>query len=424
MKVVIVGGVAAGMSAATRLRRRDEDAHIVVFERGEHVSFANCGLPYYVGGVITERDALLLQTPASLASRFRIAVRTRHEVVAIDRAAKTVRVRDLAAGTESNESYDALVLAPGAAPFVPDLPAADRALALRNIADVDRMHAAVAKQPRTAVVLGAGFIGLEMAENLVKRGVRVTVVELADQVLAPLDPEMAALVQQRLTDQGVRVCTGTQVSAYDGSSATLGDGSTVPADLLIAAIGVRAESTLAADAGLATNARGGIVVDEQQRTSDPAVYAVGDAAQKRDAIDGGPAMVPLAQTANRHGRLVADVITGRVGAAAPVLGTAIVELFGLVVAASGMRSPLPRRMSAWVSPFLNSLARARLHASRTLPLRLRAPRCRAAPASALGTPASAKAAATWASVPLSWLSRLGFRMRDNSGTASSAAMAA
>ncbi|MCO5308272.1 MAG: FAD-dependent oxidoreductase [Austwickia sp.] len=335
MKVVIVGGVAAGMSAATRLRRRDEDAHIVVFERGEHVSFANCGLPYYVGGVITERDALLLQTPASLAARFRIDVRTRHEVVAIDRAAKTVRVRDLAAGTESNESYDALVLAPGAAPFVPDFPGADRALALRNIADVDRMHAAVAKQPRTAVVLGAGFIGLEMAENLVKRGVRVTVVELADQVLAPLDPEMAALVQQRLTDQGVRVCTGTQVSAYDGSSATLGDGSTVPADLLIAAIGVRAESTLAADAGLATNARGGIVVDEQQRTSDPAVYAVGDAAQKRDAIDGGPAMVPLAQTANRHGRLVADVITGRVGAAAPVLGTAIVGLFGLVVAATG-----------------------------------------------------------------------------------------
>ena len=335
MKVVIVGGVAGGMSTATRLRRRDEFAEIVVFERGEHVSFANCGLPYYVGGAIADRRSLLLQTPQSLAARFRIDVRVRHEVVGIDRGAKVVRVRNLQTGAEAAEPYDALVLAPGAAPFVPAFPGAERALALRTIADVDRMHAAVTRHPRTALVLGAGFIGVEVAENLVERGIAVTIVELADQVLAPLDPEMAALVRRRLAERGVRVCLGTQVTSYDGQVATLADGSSIPAELLVAAIGVRPDSQLAAAAGLDVNERGGIVVDAQQRTSDPAVYAVGDAVQKRDAIDGSPAMVPLAQTANRHGRLVADVITGRATAAQPGLGTAIVGVFGLVVAATG-----------------------------------------------------------------------------------------
>lgn len=340
MKVVIVGGVAGGMSAATRLRRLDEHAEIVVFERGEYVSFANCGLPYYVGGVITDRNALLLQTPESLAARFAIDVRTCHEVTAIDREAREVRVRDLRTGELLREAYDALVLSPGAAPFVPDFPGADRALPLRNVADVDRMAAAVAgattgAPPRTAVVLGAGFIGLEMAENLVHRGLQVAVVELADQVLAPLDPEMAAIVAARLAERRVTVVTGAQVTSYDGAVAILSDGSTLPADLMVAAIGVRAEGGLAADAGLEVNDRGGIVVDDAQRTSDPRIFAVGDAAQKRDAIDGGPAMVPLAQTANRHGRLVADVITGRDTSAAPVLGTAIVGVFGLQVASTG-----------------------------------------------------------------------------------------
>lgn len=340
MKVVIVGGVAGGMSAATRLRRLDEHAEIVVFERGEYVSFANCGLPYYVGGVITDRNALLLQTPESLAARFAIDVRTCHEVTAIDREAREVQVRDLRTGELLREAYDALVLSPGAAPFVPDFPGADRALPLRNVADVDRMAAAVAgattgAPPRTAVVLGAGFIGLEMAENLVHRGLQVAVVELADQVLAPLDPEMAAIVAARLAERRVTVVTGAQVTSYDGAVAILSDGSTLPADLMVAAIGVRAEGGLAADAGLEVNDRGGIVVDDAQRTSDPRIFAVGDAAQKRDAIDGGPAMVPLAQTANRHGRLVADVITGRDTSAAPVLGTAIVGVFGLQVASTG-----------------------------------------------------------------------------------------
>lgn len=335
MKVVIVGGVAGGMSTATRLRRRAEDAQIVVFERGEHVSFANCGLPYYVGGVIAERESLLLQTPQSLAARFRIDVRVRHEVVAIDRDAKAVRVRDLTTGVESTESYDALVLSPGASPFVPDFPGSERALRLRDVTDVDRLSAAVAEGPRHALVMGAGFIGLEMAENLVARGLSVTVVELADQVLAPLDPEMAALVQRRLEEHQVSVRLGVQVVSASAAEATLSDGSVVPADLLVAAIGVRPESALARSAGLEVGPRGGIVVDEQQRTSDPAIFAVGDAAQKRDTVDGEPVMVPLAQTANRHGRLVADVLTGREVASAPVLGTAIVGVFGLQVATTG-----------------------------------------------------------------------------------------
>ena len=335
MKVVIVGGVAGGMSTATRLRRRDEDAQIVVFERSEHVSFANCGLPYYVGGVITERSALLLQTPESLAARFGIDVRVRHLVTGIDREAKVVHVRDLRDGSESSESYDALVLAPGASPFVPDFPGSQGALRLRDIADVDRMAAAVAGNPQEAVVLGAGFIGLEMAENLVHRGIKVTVVELAEQVLAPMDPEMAALVQRRLTEKGVDVRTGVQVTRVADGQAWLSDGSSVRADLVVAAIGVRADSQLARDAGLEVNDRGGIVVDARQRTSDPHIYAVGDAAQKRDAVDDSAVMVPLAQTANRHGRLVADVLTGRDASAVGVLGTAIVGVFGLQVATTG-----------------------------------------------------------------------------------------
>lgn len=335
MKVVIVGGVAGGMSTATRLRRRDESAQIVVFERGGYVSFANCGLPYYVGGVIQDRSALLLQTPESLTARFGIDVRTRHEVTRIDRAAKVVTVRVIDTGTEIQESYDALVLSPGASPFVPDFPGSERALRLRDIADVDRLSAAVAGNPQTALIMGGGFIGVEVAENLVLRGIQVTIAELANQILPPLDPEMAALVQRRLVEHGVIVHTGVQVERFSDGTATLSDGSSIPAELLVGAIGVRAESALAREAGLEIGERGGIVVDDHQRTSDSAIYAVGDAAQKRDAIDGGPAMVPLAQSANRHGRLVADVITGRETSVRPVLGTAIVGVFGLQAAATG-----------------------------------------------------------------------------------------
>ncbi|HQD60002.1 MAG TPA: FAD-dependent oxidoreductase, partial [Propioniciclava tarda] len=340
MKTVIVGGVAGGMSAATRLRRLDESAEIVVFERSGYVSFANCGLPYYIGGVIEKRDALLLQTPASLGARFGLDVRVGHEVLSIDRAAKTVRARELASGTESDEAYDNLILSPGASPFVPDLPGISRALTLRNIEDTDAMSDALAAAeasggPTSAVVLGAGFIGLEVAENLVHRGWDVTVVELADQVLAPLDPEMAALVQARLEANGVRVLLGQSATALGASDLTLTSGETLPATIVVAAIGVRPESQLAKDAGLAVSDRGGIIVDASQRTSDPSVFAVGDAVVKVDAVDDAPTANWLANPANRQGRLVADVIAGRAQAFPPVLNTAIVGVFGLQAAATG-----------------------------------------------------------------------------------------
>lgn len=355
MKTVIVGGVAGGMSAATRLRRLAETAEIVVLEKSGHVSFANCGLPYFVGGVITKRDALLLQTPASLKARFELDVRVNSEVTSIDRGAKTVTVRDLVAGTEYTESYDSLILAPGAAPFIPPIPGVERALSLRNIADTDAMAKAVndviakadgddpgalADEDRehdlvSAVIMGGGFIGIELAENLTERGIKVAIVELADQIMAPLDVEMAALVEKHIIKQGVQVITGASVSAIGDNNVTLSDGRTLPAELVIAAIGVRPESGLAKNAGLEISDRGGIVVDDQQRTSDPSIYAVGDAVTKRDAVTGDSTMVPLAGPANRHGRLVADVIAGRDVKANTVLGTAVVGVFGLSAAATG-----------------------------------------------------------------------------------------
>ncbi|WP_137875933.1 FAD-dependent oxidoreductase [Rhodococcus sp. Q] len=335
MKVVIVGGVAGGMSAATRLRRLNEDAQIVVFERGAHVSFANCGLPYYAGGVIGEREALLLQTPESLASRFELDVRVRTEVTSIDPDARTVTVRDLVTGVEAVETYDELVLSPGASPIVPDLPGVDRALVLRDVEDVDRLVAALDSTARSAVIVGAGFIGIELAENLRRRDLDVTVVELADQVLAPLDPEMAAPVADELRSNGVRIELGTQVTSIGADDVTLADGRVLPADVVVMAIGVRPESALAVAAGIETGPRGGIAVDETMRTSAEHVYAVGDAVEKLDAISGQPGLVPLANPANRQGRLVADVISGLPVRPRPVVGTAIVGVFSLMAAAVG-----------------------------------------------------------------------------------------
>ncbi len=339
MKTLIVGGVAGGMSAATRLRRLDENAEIVVLERSGYVSFANCGLPYYVGGTIARRQDLLLQTPKSLKSRFNLDVRVNSEATAIDREAKTVTVRDLESGTEYTETYDNLILAPGAAPFVPPIPGVERALSLRNIADTDAMAeavtAALTTEEPSAVIMGGGFIGIELAENLIERGLKTAIVELAGQIMAPLDVEMAALVEKHLVAHGVEVITGASVTQIDAHQVTLSDGRTLPAELVIAAIGVRPESSLAQAAGLEVSERGGIVVDAQQRTSDPSIYAVGDAVVKRDAITGDPAMVPLAGPANRHGRLVADVIAGRNVSANTVLGTAVVGAFGLSAAATG-----------------------------------------------------------------------------------------
>ena len=339
MKTVIIGGVAGGMSAATRLRRLDEAAEIVVLERSGHVSFANCGLPYYIGDVITDRDALLLQTPSSLKARFGIDVRVNSEALSIDRGAKSVAVRNVATGEQYSLNYDSLILAPGAAPFVPPIPGVERALTLRNIADTDEMAAAVdaalARPEPTAVIMGGGFIGVELAENLTERGLKVTIVELADQLLAPLDVEMAALVEKHLVKQGVGVITGASVTEVCADSVALSTGVVLSADLVVAAIGVRPETGLAEAAGLELGERGGILVDDHQRTSDPSIFAVGDAVVKRDVISGAEALVPLAGPANRHGRLVADVIAGRTVAAKPVLGTAIVGAFGLAAAATG-----------------------------------------------------------------------------------------
>ncbi len=335
MRVVIVGGVAGGMSCATRLRRLDADAQIVVLERSGHVSYANCGLPYYVGGVIEERSSLLLQTPESLFERFRIDVRVRHEVVAVDARAQRVTVVNHDTGETSSVDYDVLVLSPGASPIIPPIPGIARALPLRNVEDVERMSLAVALTPRHAVVIGGGFIGVEVAENLRHRGVDTTIVDVAAQVLDPLDPEMAQLAAEELTRNGVKLHLGAAVVAVHPDAVELDSGELLPADLVVVAIGMRPETGLARDAGLTIGLRGGIAVDDFHRTSDHAIYAVGDAVEKCDALDSSSALVPLANIANRQGRVVADHIAGRPVRPLPVIGTVIVKVFGLTIAATG-----------------------------------------------------------------------------------------
>ncbi|WP_204299602.1 FAD-dependent oxidoreductase [Actinoplanes campanulatus] len=336
MKTVIVGAVAGGMSAATRLRRLDLEAEIVVLERGEHVSYANCGLPYHVGGVIADRAALLLHTPASLHARFNLDVRVRTEVVAIDRDRQVVQVREADGGRRYEERYDRLVLSPGAAPFVPDLPGIERAMTLRSVTDADRLTTLIAEQrPRTAVVVGGGFIGLETAENLRRRGLTVDLVELDRQVLAPLDPEMVTAVHAELRRHGVNVHYGTALTKVLPAAVELTDGRHLDADLVLLAIGVRPETGLARAAGLTIGPRGGIAVDDTMRTSDPHIFAVGDAVEKTDHIGGETTLIPLANTANRQGRLVADAIAGRPGRLQGRVGTAIVQIFDLTVAVTG-----------------------------------------------------------------------------------------
>ena len=348
MNVIIIGGVAGGMSAATRLRRLDESARITVIERSGYVSFANCGLPYHVGGVIDRRDALLLQTPESLAARFRLEVRVGHEAVRIERDRRVVVVRNLATGLEEELQYDALILSPGASPVRPPIPGIERALSLRNVEDTDAMVEA-ARNARTAVVIGGGFIGLEMAENLVHRGMATAIVEATDQVMAPLDPEMVEPVHRRIRRAKASLYLGAAVTAIGTDDVTLATGERLPADVVVAAIGVRPETCLAAAAGLAIGRRGGIAIDEQFRTSDPHIYAVGDAVEKRDGLDGAETLIPLANTANRQGRFVADVIAGRPGADRGVNGTAIVGVFGLQVATTGWNE---KRLRAANRPYL------------------------------------------------------------------------
>ncbi len=334
-KVVIIGGVAGGMSAATRLRRLDNEAEIIVIEKSGYVSYANCGLPYFVGGVIEEENNLLLQTPESLHARFRLDVRINTEALAIDRDAKQLRIKNILTGQESSIDYDKLVLSPGASPIVPPLPGVDRAMTLRTVEDVERIVAHVNEKPRSAVVIGGGFIGVEIAENLVHRGIKTSVVEASDQVLAPLDPEMAFLVATEMRSKGVDLHLGVSASEITKEAVALSDGSVLDAELVILAIGVRPEIGLAQAAGLTVGSRKGIQVDEFNRTNDSDIYAIGDAAEKTDALDGSATLVPLANLANRHGRIVADHINGRTIRPVATIGTAIVKVFDLTIAATG-----------------------------------------------------------------------------------------
>jgi NADPH-dependent 2,4-dienoyl-CoA reductase/sulfur reductase-like enzyme/rhodanese-related sulfurtransferase len=332
-RVVIIGGVAGGMSAAARLRRLDAQVEIVILEKSGHVSYANCGLPYFVGGVIQNEESLLLQTPESLYQRFRLDVRVQSEVELIDRTKKIVTVKSASSTYEL--AYDKLILSPGASPIRPKLPGVERAMSLRNIEDVEVISARVGKHPKSAVIIGGGFIGVELAENLWRQGIHTAIVEATPQVLAPLDPEMATFVEAEIVKQGVNLYLGNSVTRIDAESVTLSNGDQIPAEIVIMSIGVRPETSLAASAQLTIGVRGGISVNGFNQTSDSDIYAIGDAAEKTDALDGGATLIPLANIANRHGRTVADHIAGEKVRPVRSQGTAIVKVFDLTIATSG-----------------------------------------------------------------------------------------
>ncbi len=344
MKVVIVGGVAGGASTAARLRRMDESAEIVMLERGPDISFANCGLPYHIGEVIQDRDRLLVVTPEKLKAMLNIDSRVHSEVVKINRDEKTVTVRDLNANNTYDEHYDKLVLSPGAAPIVPPLPGVDLpgVFTLRNLSDMDRIMAFMdEKKPFRAVVVGGGFIGLEIAENLQHRGMQVTLIELLNQVMAPIDPEMAALVHQHLIFKKIRLALGdgfTSISRGEDGWLKVGLASerTVDAQMVILSIGVRPENLLAKEAGLDLGVRGTIKTNEHMQTSDPEIYAVGDAVEVTNRITGEPTNLALAGPASRQGRIAADHITGRDVEFKGVVGTSVVKVFDLTVSAVGL----------------------------------------------------------------------------------------
>ena len=340
MKVIIIGGVAGGMSAATRLRRLNEEAEIIIFEKGPFVSFANCGLPYYVSGEIGERSQLLVQTPESLQARFNLDVRPHHEVLSIDSHAKMVTVKH--EDQTFTETYDHLILSPGAKPFVPPIEGiaeAKNAFSLRNVPDLDNIMTVLdGEQPKEAVVIGAGFIGLEMAENLQMRGIKVTIVEKAPHVLPPLDEEMAAFVKKELEANNVRVITSQSAVAFkdEGRTIVLEDGSELSSGLTILSVGVTPENRLAQSAKIELGLRGGILVDENYETSQKDIYAVGDAIVVKNQITGEDALISLASPANRQGRQVADVISGLKRKNKGSIGTAIVRTFNMTAASTGL----------------------------------------------------------------------------------------
>ena len=346
MKVLIVGGVAGGMSAATRLRRLKEDAEIIVFEQGPHVSYANCGLPYHIGGVIAEESDLLLQTPKSLHDRFRLDVRVNNRVESINLESKTVTVSNLETSQSYEESYDKLILSTGAKPRMVPIPGLERAHVLRDVQDAVKIKKLVdEKKIKSAAIIGAGFIGVELAENLQHRGIETTIVEFRENILPQFDPEMIEPMQQVLVENGIKLALNAETEAVLEDTLKLKDGRVVPADLVVAAIGVVADNRLAIDAGLDIGSAGGILVNDQMQTSNEHVYAVGDAAEKTSFVTGQNQMIWLANLANRHGRLVADVIAGENVKARPSIGTGIIGAYGMAAALTGITEGIAKRMN-------------------------------------------------------------------------------
>lgn len=348
-KIVIVGGVAGGASAAARARRVSEQAQIIMLERGEYISFANCGLPYHIGGTIPERQSLLLQTPESFKRRFNVEVRVRHEVMSIDREAKQLTVRNLQTGETYQESYDKLLLSPGASPIRPPIPGFDnpKVLTLRNVPDMDKIIAALTTLSHQHVtVVGGGFIGLEVAEALRERQIPVTLLELAPQVMTSLDEDMAGFLHQELVNHGIdlRLRTGLSAVEEQGDSLLLqlSDGQRLETGLVIAAIGVSPDTQLARQAGLELGARGGIQVSDTMQTSDPDIYAVGDAVETRHLVTGQAGLIPLAGPANRQGRMAADNMLGHSEQYRGTQGTAICKIFTLAAASTGLSERLAR----------------------------------------------------------------------------------
>ena len=350
-KVLIVGGVAGGASAAARLRRMDEKAEIIMFEKGMYISFANCGLPYYIGGAIKERKNLLVQTAEAMKARFNIDVKELSEVTKIDRHRKVVEVRNIKDGSIYEESYDVLVLSPGASPVKPPIPGIDspNIYTLRDIPDTDSIKSFLdEKKPQNAVVVGGGFIGLEMAENLHSAGLKVDIVEALDQVMAPLDYEMAAIVHNHIRSKGCGLHLKDGVKAFEPEGnrtvVVLQSGKRIPADMIILSIGVKPNNTLAREAGLEIGVTGGIKVNEYLQTSDPNIYALGDAVEVTDYISGNPALIPLAGPANKQGRIVADNIAGRRETYKGTQGTAIAKVFDMAAASTGVNEKTLKKL--------------------------------------------------------------------------------
>lgn len=343
MKVVIVGGVAGGATAAARIRRLDENADITVFEKSGYISYANCGLPYYIGGEISDREELTLQTPESFNARFRVDVKVRHEVVAINPDRKTVTVRNLSGGEVFEEKYDKLVLSMGAKPIRPNLPGIDdeRIFTVRNVEDTFRIKDYIdATKPERAVVIGGGFIGIEMAENLRRLGTEVTLVEAAPQLMAPFDGDMAAFIHAEVRAAGVKLVLGGMVDGFESNGKSLGvrlkDGDIISCDMAVLAIGVAPDTALAKDAGFELGIKGSIVVNERMETSVPDVYAVGDAVQIKNFVTGKPALISLAGPANKQARIAADNICGKDSRYNGAQGSSVIKVFRLTAAATGI----------------------------------------------------------------------------------------